>query len=73
MSMLTKVTNVILNIKTSLVFKKCWGASVVLFCSHICKCDFIALAYEGNKLSPSNIEGSHKLLCLVLNTDIRRN
>ena len=77
MSMQTKVTTVILNIKASLVFKTCWvlalrysSLEIVVFAV-----TFVALAYEGNKLSPSNIEGiiRHKRLCLVLTTDIRRN
>ena len=46
----------------------CWGSleNVVFVVT------FIALAYEGNELSPSNIEGSHKLLCLVLNTEYKK-
>ena len=41
------------------------------FCiwSHICKLDFIVVAYEDKNLSTSNIKGHYKLLCLVLNTD----
>ena len=49
--------DIIINIKTTLVFRKCWGASVLgsleklsCICSHTCKLDFIVLAYEDKNL-----------------------